>query len=99
MLRTNSLRKARVTAQFTMGGRCRLTASRSFCAGLARRASQPSADQHQCTTMGYTNAAIIYENDAYGEGFKESLVDACLQLGVNVVSFPFTMSALFARAI
>ena len=44
------------------------------------------------TTMGYTNAAIIYENDAYGEGFKESLVDACLQLGVNVVSFPFTMS-------
>ena len=44
------------------------------------------------TTMGYTNAAVIYENDAYGEGFKESLVEACLQLGVNVVSFPFTVS-------
>ena len=43
-------------------------------------------------TMGYTSAAILYENDAYGEGFKESLVAACLELGVNVVSFPFTLS-------
>ena len=28
-------------------------------------------------------------NDAFGEGYKESLVAACLQMGVNVQAFPY----------
>ena len=43
-------------------------------------------------TRRYTNAATVYENDAYGEGFKETLIAACLSLGVNVVPFPFSIS-------
>ena len=46
---------------------------------------------HTCThrCRRFTNAAAIYVNDAFGEGYKESLVAACLQMGVNVQAFPY----------
>ena len=41
------------------------------------------------TCRRFSNAAAIYLNDAFGEGFKESLVEACLQQDVNVQAFPY----------
>ena len=42
-------------------------------------------------SLGYTYAAVLYINDAYGEAFKESTVDHCIKSGMeNVLSFPFS---------
>ena len=46
--------------------------------------------------MGYTVAAMIYSNDAYGEAYKESLLDHCLTQGVVVTTFPYDASDLAA---
>ena len=46
--------------------------------------------------MDYTVAAMIYSNDAYGEAYKESLIDHCLATGVVVTTFPYDASDLAA---
>ena len=50
----------------------------------------PPARLHTCThrCRRFTNAAAIYVNDAFGEGYKESLVAACLQME-SIQAFPY----------
>lgn len=43
------------------------------------------------SSLGFTYAAVLYINDAYGEAFKESTVHHCIESGMeSVFSFPFS---------
>lgn len=37
-------------------------------------------------SLGYKRAAVIWENNAYGETYKEGLVRSCLTMGIQVES-------------
>ena len=42
--------------------------------------------------MGYSRAAMLYSNDAYGEAYKESLFGHCLARGISLTTFPYDAS-------
>mmetsp|Transcript_51323 Transcript_51323/g.111619 ORF Transcript_51323/g.111619 Transcript_51323/m.111619 type:complete len:581 (-) Transcript_51323:1512-3254(-) len=45
---------------------------------------------------GYSDVAVLFVSDAYGEGFQKLVVEACSRTGTNIVSFAYSTTDTFS---